>query len=218
MRLPSSRPLTVTRPANCTVRRAGPARALPLCPGPVARDELPRAAARSVAPAAVPNGPALEVEELRHRYGERIALDGVSLRVERGELFGLLGPNGGGKSTLFRILSTLLAAGGGAARVLGHDVAREPDRVRRRLGVVFQHPSVDRVLTVEENLVHHGHLYGLSGGALRAAVATGWTRSRAGSSGVPSSPRRSSWARSSSSSTSRPPASTPRRAAISWAS
>ncbi len=142
-------------------------------PGPVARDELPRgdgrATARAGAPAAL-NGPALEVEELRHRYGERIALDGVSLRVERGELFGLLGPNGGGKSTLFRILSTLLAAGGGAARVLGHDVAREPDRVRRRLGVVFQHASVDRTLTVQENLVHHGHLYGLSGASLRAAV------------------------------------------------
>jgi len=55
--------------------------------------------------------------------------------------------------------------------VLGHDVTREPDRVRRRLGVVFQHPSVDRLLTVEENLVHHGHLHGLSGASLRAAVA-----------------------------------------------
>ena len=55
--------------------------------------------------------------------------------------------------------------------MLGHDVTREPDRVRRRLGVVFQHPSVDRLLTVEENLVHHGHLHGLSGASLRAAVA-----------------------------------------------
>jgi len=99
-----------------------------------------------------------------------VALDGVSFRVERGELFALLGPNGGGKSTLFKILSTLLPAGGGAARVLGHDVAREPDAVRRSLGVVFQHPSVDCALTVEENLIHHGHLYGLSGRALRAAL------------------------------------------------
>ncbi|HYY05208.1 MAG TPA: ABC transporter ATP-binding protein, partial [Candidatus Limnocylindria bacterium] len=130
-----------------------------------------RAAAQAAPPAPAPNGPALEVEALHHRYGDRVALDGVSLRVERGELFGLLGPNGGGKSTLFRILSTLLAPGGGTARVLGHDVAREPDRVRRRLGVVFQHASVDRTLTVEENLVHHGHLYGLSGASLRAAVA-----------------------------------------------
>jgi ABC-2 type transport system ATP-binding protein len=94
----------------------------------------------------------------------------VSFRVERGEVFALLGPNGGGKSTLFKILSTLLPAGGGAARVLGHDVAREPDAVRRSLGVVFQHPSVDGALTVEENLIHHGHLYGLSGRALRAAL------------------------------------------------
>ena len=141
----------------------------------MARDDPPRAdgraAARAAPPAPAPNGPALEVEALHHRYGDRVALDGVSLRVERGELFGLLGPNGGGKSTLFRILSTLLAPGGGTARVLGHDVAREPDRVRRRLGVVFQHASVDRTLTVEENLVHHGHLYGLSGASLRAAVA-----------------------------------------------
>jgi len=114
--------------------------------------------------------PALEVEGLRHRYGERTALDGVSLSVARGELFGLLGPNGGGKSTLFKIVSTLLAATSGVARVLGHDVAREPERVRRRLGVVFQHPSVDATLTVEENLVHHGHLYGLSGARLRAAM------------------------------------------------
>jgi ABC-2 type transport system ATP-binding protein len=114
--------------------------------------------------------PALEVEGLRHRYGERTALDGVSLGVARGEFFGLLGPNGGGKSTLFKIVSTLLAATSGVARVLGHDVAREPERVRRRLGVVFQHPSVDATLTVEENLLHHGHLYGLSGARLRAAM------------------------------------------------
>jgi len=94
----------------------------------------------------------------------------VSFRVEPGELFGLLGPNGGGKSTLFRILSTLLPASGGRARILGHDVATEPHAVRRALGVVFQHPSVDGLLTVEENLVHHGHLYGLSGIPLRRAL------------------------------------------------
>jgi ABC-2 type transport system ATP-binding protein len=90
--------------------------------------------------------------------------------VERGELFGLLGPNGGGKSTLFKVLCTLLPVGGGAARVFGHDVAREPEAVRRVLGVVFQQPSVDGLLTVEENLVHHGHLYGLAGRNLRSAI------------------------------------------------
>jgi ABC-2 type transport system ATP-binding protein len=108
------------------------------------------------------------VAELRHHYGEREALAGVSFTVARGELFGLLGPNGGGKSTLFKILTTLLRASSGSARVLGHDVAGEPAAVRRRLGVVFQHPSVDVKLTVEENLVHQGHLYGLHGPELRA--------------------------------------------------
>src|SRR5439155_1609674 len=126
------------------------ARVLPLCPELVARDELPRGDGRATAGAAVLNGPALEVEELRHRYGERIALDGVSLRVERGELFGLLGPNGGGKSTLFRILSTLLAAGGGAARVLGHDVARGPDPGARRefLGFLAELRAADGITIV----------------------------------------------------------------------
>jgi ABC-2 type transport system ATP-binding protein len=112
----------------------------------------------------------LEVAELRHLYGQHEALAGVSFTVARGELFGLLGPNGGGKSTLFKILTTLLRASGGAARVAGHDVAREPAAVRRRLGVVFQHPSVDTKLTVEENLIHQGHLYGLRGRALRARI------------------------------------------------
>jgi ABC-2 type transport system ATP-binding protein len=111
---------------------------------------------------------AVEVVALRHRYGERVALDGVDFQVARGELFGLLGPNGGGKSTVFRILSTLLRPDSGRASVLGHDVAREPDAVRRRIGVVFQHPSVDPLLSVDENLATHGHLYGLGGGALAA--------------------------------------------------
>src|SRR5439155_539822 len=108
-------------------RGAGPARLLPLCPEPVAVARLPgddggRAAGAGTAPLTL-SGPALEVADLRHRYGERIALDGVSLSVEGGELFGLLGPNGGGKSTLFRILSTLLVASSGTARVRGLDPA-----------------------------------------------------------------------------------------------
>ena len=81
-------------------------------------------------------------------------------------MFGLLGPNGSGKSTLLRILSTLLRPEGGTACVVGHDVVREPDVVRRALGVVFQNASVDRKLTVEENLACHGSLYGMSGRAL----------------------------------------------------
>lgn len=112
----------------------------------------------------------MELDRLHHRYGDRVALDGVSVAVARGELFALLGPNGSGKSTLFRILSTLLRPTGGAARVLGHDVVREPDVVRRQLGVVFQHPSLDAMLTVEENVLHHGRLYGLAGRALKTRV------------------------------------------------
>ena len=81
-------------------------------------------------------------------------------------MFGLLGPNGSGKSTLLRILSTLLRPEGGAARIVGHDVVSEPDAVRRALGVVFQQASVDRKLTVEENLSCHASLYGMSGPAL----------------------------------------------------
>jgi ABC-2 type transport system ATP-binding protein len=110
--------------------------------------------------------PAVEVDRLRHRYGERVALDDVSFAVAPGEIFGLLGPNGGGKTTLFKIVSTLLFPAEGTVRVFGDDVVRDPAAVRGRLGVVFQHPALDGRLTVEENLRHQGHLYGLSGRTL----------------------------------------------------
>ena len=110
---------------------------------------------------------AVEVADLIHAYGSRRALDGVSLTVEPGRLFGLLGPNGGGKSTLFRILATLITPTGGSAKILSLDVVREAPTVRRRIGVVFQSPSLDPMLTVAENLLHQGHLYGLRGRDLR---------------------------------------------------
>jgi ABC-2 type transport system ATP-binding protein len=110
--------------------------------------------------------PAVEVDRLRHRYGERVALDDVSFAVAPGEIFGLLGPNGGGKTTLFKIVSTSLFPTEGTVRVFGDDVVRDPAAVRGRLGVVFQHPALDGRLTVEENLRHQGHLYGLSGRTL----------------------------------------------------
>jgi ABC-2 type transport system ATP-binding protein len=113
---------------------------------------------------------AIEISELRHRYGDREALRGVTLTIERGEIFALLGPNGGGKTTLFKILSTLMRAGEGSVRVLGHDLRLAAERVRPRIGVVFQNPGLDPKLTVAENLVHHGHLYGLGGAPLRARV------------------------------------------------
>jgi len=115
--------------------------------------------------------PAVELHELRQRYGDRLALDGLSLTVAPGEIVALLGPNGSGKSTLFKILATLLEPTEGSARIFGHDVRREADAVRRRVGVVFQQPSIDKLLSVEENLLHHGALYGLARATLRARVA-----------------------------------------------
>jgi len=115
---------------------------------------------------------AIQVEGLRRRYGEREALAGISFEVRRGELFALLGPNGGGKSTLFRILATILPPSDGTARVLGFDVRTHPQEVRRHIGVVFQHPSVDGKLTVEENLRHQGHLYGMRGPDLAQSIET----------------------------------------------
>lgn len=106
-------------------------------------------------------------ENLSHQYGSRQALSNVNFEVKAGEIFGLLGPNGGGKSTLFRILSTMMAPTGGRAEVAGHDVARDPAAVRRSIGVVFQTQSLDKALTVAENLRAQGRLYGLSGAQLR---------------------------------------------------
>jgi ABC-2 type transport system ATP-binding protein len=114
--------------------------------------------------------PILAVDDLAFSYGETRALDGISFSVERGEIFGLLGPNGGGKTTLFRILATLLAPERGAARIGGHDVVREPQAVRQRIGVAFQSPSLDGKLTVRENMRHQGHLYGMSGAALERRI------------------------------------------------
>ncbi|HEU4463562.1 MAG TPA: ATP-binding cassette domain-containing protein [Gemmatimonadota bacterium] len=90
----------------------------------------------------------------------------MSFAVSAGELFGLLGPNGGGKTTTLQVLATLLRPTGGAARVCGADVVAEAASVRRRIGVVFQHPALDLRLTPLENLRHHGHLYGLRGAEL----------------------------------------------------
>jgi ABC-2 type transport system ATP-binding protein len=121
---------------------------------------------------------AVRVEQLGHDYRGRAALQGVEFEVATGEMFGLLGPNGSGKTTLFRILATLLRPAAGRALVFGHDAAREPDAVRARLGVVFQSPAVDRLLTVRENLDIHGRLYGLRGRELGERIAATLERLR----------------------------------------
>ena len=110
------------------------------------------------------------VEKLTRAYGARIALAGVSFEVGEREIFGVLGPNGGGKSTLFNILATMLTPDQGWARVAGFDVERQAPDVRRRIGVIFQSQSLDKKLTVLENLRGQGHLFGLSGAALNGRI------------------------------------------------
>lgn len=121
---------------------------------------------------AVPEGGAfpLQLDGLSHSYGSRKALDTLDFAVHPREIFGLLGPNGSGKTTLFRILSTLMLPTGGRARIAGFDVARDPREVRARTGIVFQARSIDLKLTVRENLMHAGHLYGLHGKALNRRI------------------------------------------------
>src|SRR3984893_11331048 len=101
----------------------------------------------------------VRVDGLSKRYGRTVALDGVSLDIRRNELFALLGPNGAGKTTLIHILCPLLRPDSGAVTLAGFDVVRQPMKVRRHLGVVFQEPSVDDRLTVFENLNFHGLVY-----------------------------------------------------------
>lgn len=114
--------------------------------------------------------PVIRIEGLRHSYGSRTALNGISFDVRPGEIFALLGPNGSGKTTLFRILSTLMLPVGGRSLIGGFDPAGQPDEVRRRIGVVFQAQNVDIKLTAAENLWHQGHLYGLHGAMLQERI------------------------------------------------
>jgi ABC-2 type transport system ATP-binding protein len=109
---------------------------------------------------------AVQAEALVKHYGSRSgvieAVRGVDLRVEAGEVFGFLGPNGAGKSTTMRMLTTLLSITSGSARVAGVDVAREPDAVRRRIGVALQEAGLDPRQTGRELLVLQGRLFDLS--------------------------------------------------------
>ncbi|MFO0012857.1 MAG: ABC transporter ATP-binding protein [Planctomycetota bacterium] len=114
---------------------------------------------------------AVSISGVSHRYGSRLALDGISFDVPQGMLFGLLGPNGSGKSTLFRLISTLVSLQSGSITVLGHDLVREQTAVRSNLGVVFQSSSLDRKLTVRENLQCQAALYGIVGADLKTRIA-----------------------------------------------
>ncbi|MBX3420265.1 MAG: ABC transporter ATP-binding protein [Pirellulaceae bacterium] len=114
--------------------------------------------------------PAIDIQCLTHHYGQRLALNELNLQVARGQIFALLGPNGSGKSTLFRILSTVMPFENGRAGVLGYDVRQQAMTVRQHLGVVFQSPSLDRKLTVRENLRCQAALYGVRGAELTSKL------------------------------------------------
>jgi ABC-2 type transport system ATP-binding protein len=113
---------------------------------------------------------AIVTEDLRKRYKQVQALDGVSFAVQDGEVFGLLGPNGAGKSTTVRVLATLTQADSGRALVAGENVREHPNRVRRLIGYVAQDSGVDREATGSENLMLQGRIHGMSGAPLRRRV------------------------------------------------
>lgn len=102
---------------------------------------------------------AIETKDLVKHFEDVEAVKGINLEIEEGELFGLLGPNGAGKTTTISMLCTIQKPSSGFASIYGHDVAREPDTVRRLIGIVFQDPSLDDNLTGRENLNFHARLY-----------------------------------------------------------
>src|SRR6266702_8661199 len=103
----------------------------------------------------------IETRGLRKSFGDHVVLDGIDLDVARATIFALLGPNGAGKTTMVQILSTLIGADSGEARVAGHDLAREPDAVRAAIGVTGQFSAVDNLLTGKENLLLMADLHHL---------------------------------------------------------
>jgi len=108
-----------------------------------------------------PTTPAITATGLRRSFGDHVVLDGIDLNVPRGTVFALLGANGAGKTTTVKILSTLIRADGGSARVAGHDVAAQPDAVRAAIGVTGQFSAVDNLLTGRENLILMADLHHL---------------------------------------------------------
>jgi len=105
--------------------------------------------------------PIIETENLRKEYDSLVALDNLNLEVNEGEIFGLLGPNGAGKTTTLMTLTTLIKPTSGTAKVNGYDIVKSPSMVRKSIGIVFQDPSSDDILTGYENLKLHGMLYGM---------------------------------------------------------
>src|SRR5215210_546624 len=114
--------------------------------------------------------PAIDLEGLERRYGERVALAGISVRVEEGQTLAVLGANGAGKTTLLRVLAGLLRPHGGAARVLGAQLPQEPWKVHGRVGYLGHEPLLYRELTGRENLSYHARLHGVNGARVDEAL------------------------------------------------
>ncbi|GAA2429839.1 ATP-binding cassette domain-containing protein [Streptomyces macrosporus] len=109
-----------------------------------------------------PSPAAVSATGLRKAYGDKTVLDGIDLHIPTGSIFALLGPNGAGKTTTVKILSTLVTADGGQARVAGHDIATDPQAVRAAIGVTGQFSAVDGLITGEENMLLMADLHHLS--------------------------------------------------------
>ena len=165
--------------------------------------------------------PAIAVEGLERAFDDVLAVQGIDLEVDEGEIYGFLGPNGAGKTTTVRMLTTLLLPTGGRASVAGHDVVAEARPVRASIGVALQEAALDPLMTGRELIRLQATLQGLPPADgrrraddllervdLAAPPTAGSAPTRAGCSAGSTSPRRSSTSRASSSSTSRPPAST----------
>ncbi|MDE1844984.1 MAG: ATP-binding cassette domain-containing protein [Thaumarchaeota archaeon] len=113
----------------------------------------------------------IQIHNLTKRYEKLTAVDNLSLNLEQSEVFGLLGPNGAGKTTVIHMLATLLKPTSGSATVNGFDILREPEKVRASIGIVFQVPSSDDLLTGYENLKIHAMLYGVDPGVREKRIS-----------------------------------------------
>jgi ABC-2 type transport system ATP-binding protein len=112
----------------------------------------------------------INVEELEYKYDKNKAVDNISFKVKKGEIFSFLGPNGAGKTTTINILTTLLPIQRGKVVISGFDLRSQPDEIRRSIGIVFQNETLDWNLTIKETLEFHGRLYGIPKGTREARI------------------------------------------------